>query len=77
MKKSSYPSYITRYFWGDNLSELNFESHRKYMTETLLNIGDIKSIKWLLHLINRKSIKDLLPTLKMSKKSRNFWQNYL
>jgi len=77
MKKQNYPDYIARYFWGDNLEELDFDKHHTYMVQTILDRGDSKSVKWLFNLTGRENIKQLLPKLKMSKKSTNFWSNYL
>lgn len=77
MSTSTLPSYVTKYFWGDNLNELNIEKHRSYIIETLLNIGDRQSLKWLFSIINRETIKKMLPSLKLDKKSSHFWQLYM
>ena len=71
------PPYVTKYFWGDDLSQLNWADHSKYITQTLLEKGDTPSIKWLFDLSKREQIKQLLPNLKLSPRSQNFWQIYL
>ncbi len=71
------PSQIKRYFWGDNLSELSWSKHKKYIVATLLERGNTTALKWLFQQTNRNEMKELLPTLKLSPKSSNFWQIYL
>jgi len=71
------PPTITKYFWGDNLQELDFHTHQKYITQTLLEKGDITATQWLFTQIPKTQIKSLLPELKLSKKSANFWSLYL
>jgi hypothetical protein len=74
---NSLPSSVTKYFWGDDLQELNWPVHKKYISQTLLDKGDLPSVKWLLNQVSGQEILDLLPSLKLSPKSRNFWQIYL
>lgn len=71
------PQTIAKYFWGDNLDDLNWVQHSKYITQTLLEKGDTEAVKWLFSLIKRDEIKQLLPSLKLSPRSKNFWQIYL
>ncbi len=71
------PDYVSQYFWGDNLSELNLEKNQRYIIETLLEKGNTKSLHWLFSHIDKQIINSYLPTLKLSKKSENFWNVYL
>ncbi len=71
------PSYIMKYFWGDNLKELNFDTNRKYVVKTLLEKGDQTALKWLFTSVNRQEIKQLLSSLRLDKKSAHFWNIYL
>lgn len=71
------PSYVTKYFWGDNLDELDMRSNEKYIIKVLLEKGDRKAIKWLFSTLNKDTIKEILPTLKLDKKSAHFWHIYL
>ena len=75
--KSSLPTFLKKFFWGDNLSELNWPQHQKYITTTLLEKGDEKAISWLLDKVNKNDLKTQLNSLKLSPKSNNFWQIYL
>lgn len=71
------PVQVKKYFWGDDLSELNWRDHGRYITQTLLDKGDAKSISWLFKKIDRNHVLKILPLLKLSSKTRNFWQIYL
>jgi hypothetical protein len=71
------PVSITKYFWGDNLSQLSWSNHKKYIVETLLEKGDKKAISWLFKKVNKSELKSMLPSLKLGKKSSNFWDIYL
>lgn len=74
---SGLPSYVTKYFWGDDLKELSWKKHKKYVTKTILNKGDKKATGWLLRQVDKLSLKRILPSLKLDKKSANFWKIYL
>jgi hypothetical protein len=71
------PTFITKFFWGDNLNELSWRKHKKYILQTILEKGDQQATKWLLGKEGEKGIKTKLSTLKLSRKSRNFWEAYL
>jgi hypothetical protein len=71
------PQVAKKYFWGDNLSELSWTKHKKYIVQTLLERGNSPSLKWLFSRIPRPEVKKLLPNLRLDKKSRNFWNIYL
>lgn len=77
MLNQTLPTYVSKYFWGDNLSELSFEKNKKYVLETILERGNRDSIRWLFSQTDKNAILKQLPTLKLSKKSANFWQTYL
>lgn len=77
MDNQSIPSYVTQYFWGDDLNQLSMNQHQKYIVQTLLEMGNSDAIKWLFTTIDRETIKNFLPNLKLTKKSANFWNLYL
>jgi len=72
----SLPTFITRYFWGDNIKELDLVNHKKYIVQTLLERGDQQAITWLFSTIDRDTIQKLLKEIQLSKKSANFWHIY-
>lgn len=77
MNSTQLPEYIKRYFWGDNLQELSFSKNKKYILQTLLERGDQKALQWLFSVLDKDTIKVILPTIKLSKKSARFWNIYL
>jgi hypothetical protein len=74
---SGLPDYVTKYCWGDDLSELSWEKHRKYIVQTLLNKGDGRASGWLLDNVDKQVLKNELSTYKFDKRSVNFWKFYL
>lgn len=71
------PAEVTKYFWGDDLTQLSWERNRRYITQTLLERGDAGAVRWLLSRVERKSLREQIDRLKMSPKSSNYWQLYL
>jgi len=71
------PNHITKYFWGDDLSQLSWNKHQKYITKTLLEKGNQKAVSWLLKKTNSKELKKQLSVLNLDQKSENFWNIYL
>jgi len=75
--KNSLPKSIHKYFWGDDLQDLNWPQHQEYIIQTILEKGDQIATAWLFSKINKESLKNKLPQLKLSPKSQNFWSIYL
>lgn len=75
--ETSLPKCVRKYFWGDNLSQLNWQKHQKYIIQTILNKGDVKAINWLLQKVDKKELKKQLPSFHLDPKSKNFWKLYL
>lgn len=71
------PESAKKYFWGDSLSDLSWPKHKKYIIQTLLEKGNSPSLRWLFSLVTRDEVKGMLPTLRLPKKSNNFWNIYL
>lgn len=72
----SIPSQAKKYFWGDDLGQLNWQSHKQYIVQTLLNKGDEKSVSWLLKKMGTAQIKNMMLHIKLDHKSQNFWSIY-
>jgi hypothetical protein len=51
------PRSVTRYFWGDNLQELDPQVHVAYITQTLLEKGDTEALRWLFSVFPAQAIK--------------------
>ncbi len=77
MYNRNLPDFVKKYFWGDNIDQLNWQDHRNYIIQTILDYGDEKASRWLLSIENKKTLFTLLPQLSLSPKSKNFWRIYL
>ncbi len=75
--KMNLPDSLKKYFWGDNLDDIKWPNHRKYITQTLLERGNGEAVKWLFDHVNKTQIMQMLPELKLSRKSSSFWKMYL
>jgi len=73
----SLPDQAKKYFWGDNLEELKWPTHKNYIMQTLLDKGDVEALHWLFTKVSRSEVQKLLPSLKLQSKSDNFWRIYL
>lgn len=71
------PKYVAKYFWGDDLSQLNWQDHHDYISQTILNQGDIEAINWLFKKVDKKELKTKLSSFQLNPKSENFWKLYL
>lgn len=76
MDNQSLPSNISKYFWGDDLGQINVNKNQKYIVQTLLEMGNSDALRWLFSTIDKQTIKNFLPSLKLSEKSANFWNIY-
>ena len=75
--KMNLPITLKKYFWGDNLDDLKWPNRKKYIVQTLLEKGNIGAIRWLFNHISKAQIMGMLPELRLSRKSLDFWKTYL
>jgi hypothetical protein len=71
------PARLKKYFWGDDLGDIKWPNHKKYIVQTLLEKGNGGAISWLFGHVSKIKISRMLPKLRLSKKSLNFWKIYL
>jgi hypothetical protein len=71
------PDSILKFFWGDDLKDLNWEKHKKYITKTILEKGNNQAIRWLINKADKTYIKSVLTEKNIDLKSKNFWNIYL
>lgn len=70
------PDTTKHLFWGDDLQDLNWTKHEKYITETILEKGDVTDVHWLFTRKSKKELRQSLRTLKLNPKSKSFWKIY-
>lgn len=70
------PSFLNKYFWGDDLSQINLKDHRGYIAKTILSIGNLEAVKWLNSVFDKSFLKGLLDSKQIDEKSKKFWKLY-
>lgn len=70
------PKKVSKYFWGDNLKELNWENHKDHIIKTILEKGDSKAIAWLMTKTNKNYLKKIAKEKRLDPKSKHFWSFY-
>ena len=72
------PPTIYRYFWDVDTGALDAERDERYITERLLERGDLDAARWLLRTYPREHLAHTVKTSRqLSPKSRNFWMIWL
>jgi hypothetical protein len=70
------PDFLNKYFWGDDLNDLNLKNHKSYIAKILLSLGDLKAINWLHKNYDKGYLRSLLNSKIIDPKSRSFWNLY-
>jgi hypothetical protein len=71
---SRLPKDFQRYFWDVSFEDLTIEKYRGFITERILNYGDLTAIKWLLSWSDRQFIRALIENNRnLNNKTRNYW----
>jgi hypothetical protein len=65
---------VERFFWDVDLKTLNFERHKTYIIERILELGDEAAVRWLFATYSRSDIIRVLRAARsLSPKSHGFW----
>jgi hypothetical protein len=67
---------ISRYFWDIDPDSANPKKHPKYYMSRILDVGNKKAVNWLFRVFGKDKVKELLPTLRLSERSTNYWHHY-
>lgn len=69
------PEDIKKYFWDCDFNKLSWEGYSFFITERILNFGNMDDIKWLLGVTDRDFIKKVVTESRnLNKKTSNFWR---
>jgi hypothetical protein len=72
------PSFLKKYFWNVDFSELDLEENSFFVITRILEYGDIKALCWLFKHINRRQIENvIMKSRELSPKTANFWSLFL
>jgi hypothetical protein len=65
-------------FWDVNLNELDEKKHSSFITQRILERGDLDDLRWAMDFYGKDFIEDafLKNSMKMDLKSQNFWCLY-
>ena len=65
---------LKKYFWDADLINLNLKTHKRYILERILEMGDEEVVRWMKKNFSKKDILAALKnTRRFSPKSLNFW----
>lgn len=67
------PQQFHALFWDVNPYKLNFESERFFIVSRILEKGRFEHVKWLLQTFGQEVILEIISTVNLSTKTRNFW----
>lgn len=72
------PAFLKQYFWDIDFKRLDISKSSVYVIERILELGDIKAIKWVLKTFKKDLIKKVVMTRRgLSPRTANFWASIL
>jgi hypothetical protein len=67
---------IRGYFWDINPDTASPKKHPRYYITRILEEGNKRAVHWLFRMFGKSKVMNLLPTLRLSDKSANYWRYY-
>lgn len=72
------PEGLKKHFWDVEFDELSFEKYPRFISERILNYGDLNAIRWLLSHTDLEFIKNLVENNRnLNAKTKNYWLTIL
>ena len=69
------PEELGKYFWDVKFEDLSLKDHPRFITERILNYGELREVRWLLSVLNKDYIRSLLQSSRnLNSKTKNFWE---
>lgn len=69
------PEDLKKYFWDCDFETLRMDQYAFFITERILNFGNLSSVKWLLSKIDRPLLSDVIEhSRNLDQKTRNYWK---
>ena len=69
------PEMLRKYFWDCRFEELSMSEYAYFISERILNFGNIDSVRWLLGVTDSDFIMNLVETSRnLDKKTKNYWR---
>ncbi len=75
LKSETIPVRFLKYFWDCDFNNLSFQKYDFFISERILNFGNLDSLKWLLSMIDRQRLMEVVEKSRnLNKKTRNYWR---
>ena len=72
------PLKFKKYFWDCRFDEIKWDTYSFFITERILQYGNIESVKWLLEIYSNDFLINVLKTSRnLDKKTVNYWNTIL
>lgn len=71
------PQSVKRLFWEYNTDAINYESHKDFIIERVLEKGNMEGVVWLFKQYSITEIKQtIFSSCNISTSTLNFWSNF-
>ena len=75
MEEMELPEMLRKYFWDCSFEDLRLAQYPIFISERVLNLGDMDSLRWLFSKIDKKFLIDLVnKSRNLNKKTKNYWK---
>jgi len=75
MEKKELPEMLREYFWDCSFEDLRLAQYPIFISERILNLGDMDSLRWLFSKIDKEFLIDLVnKSRNLNKKTKNYWK---
>ena len=65
---------LRKYFWDCNFEDLTMAQYPIFISERILNLGDVGSLRWLFTEIDKEFLTNLVnKSRNLNKKTKNYW----
>jgi hypothetical protein len=73
--KNKIPKKFKKYFWDCEFEQLSLVKYSAFITERILNYGNVESVSWLLAHLDRDLLHNIVSTSKnLDAKTKNYWE---
>ncbi len=71
--KKELPEMLRKYFWDCSFEDLRLAQYPIFISERILNLGDMDSLRWLFSKIDKEFLIDLVnKSRNLNKKTKNY-----
>lgn len=73
-KNNQLPKEFKKYFWDVDFNDLSFKKYFDFVLGRIMNLGDLKALKWLLGIPRNKVLNVIRTNREIDLKTKNFWR---